>query len=95
MNTDWRTYPFLYPLFNQQFIQRNLIIWKKGSILNAGNWYRYCYELIIFGTNGDSKRTFYAGERDFWDIPLNEACIAKRSHQSQKPLELIEKIVKN
>jgi len=95
VNTVWRTYPFLYPLLNQNFVQRNLIVWKKGDYINAGNWYRFCHEFIMFGTNGDAKRNFSPCERDLWDITLNEACQKKRYHQSQKPFELIERMIKN
>lgn len=95
INTDWRTYPFLYPIVNQYFIQRNLIVWKKANNIGAGNWYRYNHEFIIFATNGKSKREFLASERDIWDIDLKEAHMSCRAHQSQKPLELIEKMIKN
>lgn len=95
IHTDWRTYPFLYPIINQYFTQRNLIVWKKGTSLSTGNWYRFCYEMIIFASNGDSKREFGADKRDIWDIPLAEACVSRRQHPSQKPLELVEIMIKN
>lgn len=95
INTDWRTYPFLYPIVNSYFIQRNLIVWKKGNTINAGNWYRFNHEFIIFATNGKSKREFLATERDVWDFEPKEASVSCRAHQAQKPLELIEKMIKN
>ena len=95
MHTDWRTYPFLYPIINQYFIQRNLIIWKKGTWIAAGAWYRFQHELIIFATKGKCKREFPASERDIFDIPLAEAYTTSRVHQSQKPVALIEKMIKN
>lgn len=49
MLTDWRTYPFVYPLLLKRLEVRNVIIWDKEWI-NAGSWYRYRHEFIIFGT---------------------------------------------
>ena len=95
LHTDWRTYPFLYPLINQYFVQRNLIVWQKGDWICAGNWYRFCYEFIIFATKGNPKRNFSASERDLWKIALSEAYINKRCHQSQKPIELVKKMILN
>ena len=95
INNDWRTYPFLYPIVNQYFIQRNLIVWKKADYPSAGNWYRFNHEFIMFATNGKNKREFSAAERDVWNIALNETYPSNRLHQSQKPLELIEKMIKN
>lgn len=95
VHTDWRTYPFLYSIINQYFVQRNLIVWQKGNYMNAGNWYRFSHEFIIFATNGNSKREFAANERDVWNISLAEAFVSKRLHQSQKPLALVEKMILN
>ena len=95
VNTDWRTYPFLYPIINQYFIQRNLIVWKKENYMSAGNWYRYNHELIIFGTNGKSRREFSGSELDVWNIGIKEAIPFSRIHQSQKPIELVEKMIKD
>lgn len=62
---------------------------------SAGNWYRFNHEFIIFGTNGASKREFSASELDVWNIGLNETYPLKRMHPSQKPIELVEKMIKN
>lgn len=95
IHTDWRTYPFLYPLVNQYLIQRNLIVWDYGWI-KAGNWYRFRHEFIIFATNGKSKRTFYGGEIDIWNIRcINYTNLKTKHHQAEKPVELIEKMIKN
>lgn len=95
INTDWRTYPFLYPIVNQYLTQRNLIVWKKSDYPNTGNWYRFNHEFIIFATKGKSKREFWAGELDVWNVGLNETFPSKRLYPSQKPIELIEKMLKN
>jgi len=95
INTDWRTYPFLYPLIQNYFVMRNLIVWEHG-LMRPGNWYRGSHEFIIFGTKGKSLRNFNCGDRDIWRIKpqVSELC-PNRIHQSQKPVELCEKIIKN
>ena len=96
INTDWRTYPFLYPLVNQYLIQRNLIVWDYGWI-KAGNWYRFRHEFIIFATNGKSKRTFEncRDNSDVWNIKTINYTDPNKHHQAEKPVELIEKMIKN
>ena len=93
MCTDWRTYPFLYPLLVRYFTLRNLIIWRHG-MMKAGNWYRGSHELIVFATNGDSQRTFGGGQRDIWEIDTGIA-YTKRLHPAQKPIELFQRMIEN
>ena len=93
INTDWRTYPFLYPILQKYFVVRNLIVWDYDWI-KMGNYYRYRHELIIFATKGASQRTFSATEPDIWKIrPVNVT--RERNHPSEKPIELCEKIILN
>lgn len=93
--TDWRTYPFIYPIIIKYFCVKNLIVWEHLGI-RPGNWYRGSYELIIFATNGGSKRDFGGGERDIWRIKgAPTFSIKARNHPSEKPVELMEKMIKN
>lgn len=93
--TDWRTYPFLYPIIIKYLRVKNLIVWKH-MLMRPGNWYRGSYELIIFATNDKSKREFDGSERDIWEIKNGAvASIVSRVHPSQKPIELMEKMIKN
>lgn len=95
MFTDWRTYPFIYPIFYKYFIVRNLIVWEHG-LLRPGNWYRGSHELIIFATKGKSKRKFGGGEKDIIRIkPESSELHPNRVHPSQKPVKLLEKIILN
>lgn len=96
IHTDWRTYPFLYPILNQYFTQRNLIVWDYGWIKN-GNFYRFRHELIIFATNGESKRGFECtnDNSDVWNIKCINFTSANKLHRAQKPVELIEKMILN
>ena len=93
--TDWRTYPFLYPIMLRFLSVKNVIVWEH-MLMRPGNWYRGSYELIMFAINGEGKRQFGGGERDVWQIKNGAvASIAKRKHPSQKPIELMTRMIKN
>lgn len=93
INTDWRTYPFLYPLLYKYFTIKNCIVWDYEWI-KAGSHYRFSHEFIIFAINGEQKRKFSASERDVWRIkPINFTDVENKHHQTQKPDDLIRKMV--
>lgn len=91
--TDWRTYPFLYPIIIKYLGVKNLIVWDYGW-LKTGNWYRYTYELIMFAVKGKGKRAFGSGERDIWRIQCVNFTKTK-FHPTEKPVELMEKMIAN
>lgn len=94
INTDWRTYPFLYPIMQKYFNIKNLIVWDYEWI-KAGSHYRFSHEFIIYAIQGDVKRKFSASERDVWRIrPINYTS-KEKLHNAQKPLELIQKMIVN
>ena len=65
-------------------------------LMRPGNWYRGSYELIIFAVKNKSCRHFGGGERDIWQVKNGvAAAIVNRLHQSQKPIELMERMIKN
>jgi len=93
--TDWRTYPLLYGVMQKSLTVRNLIVWNH-KLLRPGNWYRYSYELVIFATKGKAERNFGGSERDIIEIkPATDEMCPNRLHSSQKPLELLEKLITN
>lgn len=96
INCDWRTYPFIYPYAAMYLNVRNCIVWDYEWI-KAGSHYRFSHEFIIYGTKGDSKRTFEPSKenRDVWRIaPLNFTR-KNKIHQAEKPEELIRKMLVN
>jgi len=94
INTDWRTYPFLYPIIQKYLDIKNLIVWDYEWI-KAGSHYRFSHEFIIYCTKGECKREFSASERDVWRIkPINFTDVNKL-HNAQKPLELVSKMIRN
>ena len=92
--TDWRTYPLVMPLFQKYFAMRNLIVWDI-EWFKLGNYYRYSHELIMFGTAGKSERHFSNTEMDIWRIRFINYTLPAKRHQAEKPVELMEKMIRN
>jgi len=89
--TDWRTYPFLYPILSEYIPIRNLLVWDKIS--GPGNHYAFTHELIIFcskdicamkGCNIFRMSAFSSGAKKTNGEML---------HPTQKPVELFEKFI--
>lgn len=94
INTDWRTYPFLYPLLVEKMNVKNCIVWDYEWI-KAGSHYRFSHEFIIYGLKSEGgKRRFSASLRDVWrEKPINFT--GDKFHQAEKPIHLIEKMILN
>ncbi len=88
---DWRGYAFYYPIFDSFIGAKNLLIWDKTSA--AGNFYSYNQELIIF----HSHSKFNKGGSCIWS-EKSFASGAKKTngekvHATQKPIEIIERMI--
>ena len=94
MCTDWRTYPFLYPVLIKYFAMRNLIVWDIVWF-KLGNFYRYSHELIMFATKGKSSRQFSNTDKDIWSIRCINYTSPTKRHKTEKPVELMEKMIRN
>ena len=93
INTDWRTYPFLYPIIATKLNVKNCVVWDYEWI-KAGSHYRFSHEFIIYGFKGENKRAFSASERDVWrEKPINFT--GNKYHQAQKPVNLVKKMILN
>jgi site-specific DNA-methyltransferase (adenine-specific) len=94
INTDWRTYPFLYPIAVQSMRVTNCIVWDCEWI-KAGSHYRFSHEFIIYGQKTDAqKRKFPATERDVWRMkPINFT--QDKNHPPEKPVELVRRMISN
>lgn len=96
INTDWRTYPFLYPIATDFLSVKNCIVWDYEWI-KAGSHYRFSHEFILYGNKEDGyKRKFEPSKdnRDVWRIPPVNFTVAK-NHPAEKPVELINKMLVN
>lgn len=94
LNTDWRTYPLVYPILYQSgLIIRNVIVWNH-QWMKAGNYYRFSHELIVYGHKGNCKRSFPGNKRDIWEIKgVNP--FKPRHHKAEKPIALTDEIILN
>lgn len=90
---DWRGYAFYYPIFSSVLPVKNLIVWDKKS--GAGNFYTYTHEFIIYGTmcNKNKKGTNVWREKGFSSGA--KSTNGEKVHPTQKPVELMEKIIEN
>lgn len=91
--TDWRGYAFYYPIFSSVLPVKNLIVWDKKS--GAGNFYTYTHEFIVYGTmcNKNKKGTNVWRETAFSSGAKKTN--GEKVHPTQKPIELMEKIILN
>ena len=91
--TDWRGYAFYYPVFAEILPLKNLIVWDKKS--GAGNFYTYSHEFIMYGVNCNKNK----GGRNVWvETAFSSGAQktnGKKVHPTQKPVELIERIINN
>lgn len=88
---DWRMYPQLAPaLESSGFRLRNMIVWNKGS-MGLGTGFRPQHEIIIHLTKGKTK--FY--DRKTGNVITEKRVSAtKRLHQTEKPVNLLSKLIR-
>lgn len=92
--TDWRGYSFYYPMFDEILGAQNLLVWDKGS--GCGNFYTYEHEFILFHT--EETKFHVKGARNIIRGIPSFASGAKKTngekvHPTQKPIELIQKLM--
>lgn len=91
--TDWRGYAFYFPILSSELPVRNLIVWDKKS--GPGSFYTFAHELIIFGTS--APKLLHKSGTNVWRMSAFSSGAAKTNgdkvHPTQKPVELIEKMI--
>jgi len=91
---DWRMYPQM-AIWMQSvgFKIKNCIVWNKEN-MGLGWQYRYTHEFIIFAVKGDKvKRISTRAAKDIWTIKKIPG--QKTIHPTEKPVELLERMVMN
>jgi len=88
---DWRTYSFQYPIMSKYIPVKNMLVWNK--IAGPGNSYAFIHELIIVAT---PETRIFKGCNIFSSPGFSSG--AKKSngekvHPTQKPVEVIEKLI--
>ena len=83
----------LHNLNNIYFIKS--LIWDKGNKI-IGQFYMSQFEYILFGRKGKAKKINYCGTSDILRIPNKKIKFkGKNIHDTQKPVELMEILIKN
>jgi len=86
---DWRNYPLLFgSVESAGWRVNNLLVWDK-QIFGMGDNYRNQHELIIFASKGKPHE---CNRKDVSNI-LRVKRITVEEHPTEKPIELIEKMV--
>ncbi|ERF61833.1 DNA methylase family protein [Treponema socranskii subsp. socranskii VPI DR56BR1116 = ATCC 35536] len=93
---DWRSYAFYYPIMYGILGVKNMLVWDKQA--GPGNFYTYQHELVIFTTKRNAfnvKGTYsiISGIRSF--VSGARKTNGEKVHPTQKPVELIEKFIKD
>ena len=92
---DWRSMGFyLSAMESARLPVKNCLVWDKGN--GAGNYYRYSHELILFATKnkqfrGAVGKNIISGILGF---SYNARIDGGKVHQSQKPIAIMEKLIK-
>ena len=89
-----------YPRFYNHITEAGMnvsscIVWDKKSGGMGWQDYRYQYEFIIYGFKKDKAHTWYGGraETDIWKFSRETR--SEYVHPTQKPVDLIERALKN
>ena len=88
---DWRTYAFYYPILLKYINVRNMLVWDKIS--GPGSSYAFIHELILFAEKG----TPCMKGSNIFRFPGFSGGAKKTNgemvHPTQKPVEVIEKLI--
>jgi site-specific DNA-methyltransferase (adenine-specific) len=88
---DWRMYPHLAPALESSGLQhRNLIVWDKGHF-GMGFGFKPQHELIMEFVKGKPKYHMNNGRNV---ICSKRVTPNKKLHPTQKPVELMEELIK-
>jgi site-specific DNA-methyltransferase (adenine-specific) len=88
---DWRMVPNIVPALESAGLRyQNLLTWNKKS-MGLGNGFRAQGELIIHMTAG-SPKYYHKGTGNV--LTCKRVSSDDRTHQTEKPLELIEQLVR-
>ena len=91
MFTDWRMITNIVPVIESAGFQyRNLIVWNKMNP-GLGNGFRPAHEIVMHFVKGKAK--FYAKD-GVNVITIRRIYPTKKIHHTQKPVELMEKLIR-
>ncbi|MGV8142262.1 MAG: DNA-methyltransferase [Candidatus Pacearchaeota archaeon] len=90
--TNWKHLPFLNEFIMRytKFKIKHVIVWKKPNF-GMGYAFRHQFELILVLEKGDPKYNL----TNFSNVQESKHISAKSAHPHQKPLDLLNKIIKH
>lgn len=87
---DWRMVPTLAPAIESASLRyQGLIVWDKGN-MGLGNGFRCQHELVLHYTCGDPE---FHDKGTSNVIRCKRVSAAERDHQTQKPVELMGRLM--
>ena len=92
---DWRNLPAMTDaLQTAGWVYRGIVVWNKGNSRPTPGRFRNDCEYVVWGTNGPKKAEFTKGAFVAGGCYNIKSVNAKdRHHQTQKPVELLEKLI--
>jgi len=81
-------------MISKSWLVKHQLIWVKDSLVLGRSDYHYRHEPIIYGWKEGSKHLFY-GDRKQTSVWEFKRPRASKLHPTMKPVELIEKAIKN
>ena len=93
--TDWRQLPAMTDAVQMAgWLWRGIVVWDKGTSRNIQGRYRNDCEYIVWASNGPRKVEYKKG---FAALPgcyrVGGVSSAAKRHQTQKPVELLERLL--
>lgn len=92
---DWRQLPAMTDALQMAgWIWRGIVVWNKMTARNIPNRFRPDCEFIVWGTNGARKTEYKPGIVAYPGCySISSVSTAKKHHQTEKPVELLEKLL--
>jgi len=92
---DWRNLPALTDALQMAgWVWRGVVVWNKGISRNIPGRYRNDCEYIVWGTNGRKPVDWTPGFQALSGCySISGVATTKRRHQTEKPVELLEKLL--
>lgn len=75
-------------LVREYFDVKNLLVWNKVNI-GMGHYFRRRHELIVFATNGNTRKVNSRSLHDIWDVKR----LHNAKYPTQKPVEVFGRML--
>ena len=92
---DWRNLPTMTDALQMSgWVWRGIVVWNKGNSRNIPGRFRNDCEFVVWGSNGELPLNRKCGStnlpNDYKVLPVRSE---EKHHQTEKPVELIEKLL--